>query len=141
MKTYEKVKAKFIAAASATDNDGPGPDSVPRDYSLGSIKCAFCNYKRECWKDADTTKAFFKTLPAKNWPKDIDRLGKNGADVELLIMDWQQLKNAEPKAKQIEQKILVAMDNLGVDKIRLTDGTVYGIKRLKNENKLERTKT
>lgn len=136
---YEYVKDKFLAVAIAIEND-IGPEAIEKEYVLGSIKCAFCNYKKECWPKNDATKDFWRSMPDKKWPKDLDRMGGDGIEIAEAIGEFVVAKASEPIAKAAEAKVLKLMQKAGVGKIRLTSGDVYEIKELKDSISLRRGK-
>lgn len=109
------------------------PESVPKDYMLGSSRCAFCPYAKECWGDADSLKEYFKTFPQKQWPVD-SKLLDDGLDDEIEALYGQyQVGVLEAAAKEeVEEKILKIMTDSGVEKIRFKNGDVYEAKYLKS---------
>jgi hypothetical protein len=134
----QKVIGKFqVALDAASVGDA---DMAPKDYVLGNIKCAFCKYTAECWPDANAQKAFFNTLPKKDWPKDTDRMGASGRELEELFEGYQAGAVAETEKARAEAKILKAMMDKGLSKIRLDNGDVYIAKRLKDSVVLRRSK-
>lgn len=56
------------------------PERITKEYVLGSMRCAFCQYKSTCWEE-DALKAYFKTFPKKQWPTDTDRMGDPGQEL------------------------------------------------------------
>jgi hypothetical protein len=127
---FDSVRDKFTRAANAITS-GAKPDSVPRDYALGSIKCAFCPFKKQCWgENTDALKAWFKTFPYKNWPVDTSKLGDTGTNLEDLFEAYKQIENSEKEKKRIESLICLEMSNAEVEKIKLEDGSVYEMKAL-----------
>jgi hypothetical protein len=134
----QKVIGKFQTALDAAAADDES--LAPRDYVLGSIKCAFCKYKAECWPANDPKKAFFNTLPKKDWPKDTDRMGPAGQEIEKLFESYSSASQAESEKARAETKILKQMMDKGVSKIRLDNGDVYIAKKLKDSVVLRRSK-
>ncbi len=136
---YDYVKDKFLAVAQVIE-EGKGPESVEKEFVLGSIKCAFCNYKRECWPKNDATKDFWRSMPDKKWPKDLSKMGETGLEIAEALGEFVVAKSSEPVAKKAEAKVLKLMQSAGVAKIRLTNGDVYEIKELKDSIQLRRSK-
>lgn len=132
---YEAVKTKFERSLKAAESGNV--ELAPRDFVLGSVKCAFCPYKRECWKDdgdgTDPLKAFFKTLPAKGWPQDVSRLdGATASRLTELYSEFKQTEEATEGKEVLEKKIIEQMINQGVRKIRFDDGRIYELKHYKS---------
>ncbi len=126
----QEIIEKDKAAALKVDTD-KSPEGVEREFTLGSIKCAFCNYKTTCWdlgKDGDPMKAFFKTLPDKKWPKDTNRLGDLGTELEEMFQRREiHLKSAN-HIDALDQEIIDKIKETGHTKIRLADGLIYELK-------------
>ena len=102
------------------------PSLAPKDYTLGSIKCAFCNYKRYCWPTDDSLKAYFATWPAKVWPENAD---------EILEMQYNLFKEANleaNKAEQFELELVRLLDEKQISKVRFKDGAIYELRFLKS---------
>jgi hypothetical protein len=136
---YEKTIGKFQTVVDAVDASNPA--LAPRDYTLGSIKCAFCKFKKECWgEDSDAQKEYFKTFPRKNWPTDTNRMGETGSALEELFDEFHKHEQSEKRKETIEQGILKVMLAEGIEKLRLPTGEIYAVNRLKHTIKLKRTK-
>ena len=126
---FEKVRTKFqIALDSAADKK---PELAPRDFTLGSIKCAFCAFKSQCRPDTDALKEFFRTLP-KAWPKDTDRLGTDGLELEGLFKKRGDKVEAAVGLSEIDDKIIAKMESIDTFKIRLPNKEIYFLKKLKS---------
>lgn len=137
---FEQVRDKFLSVSRAVES-GSGPASVPRDYALGSIKCAFCPFKKQCWgENTDALKAWFKTFPYREWPVDTNRLGDTGQNLEDLFEAYKQVENSEKEKKRIESLICLEMTNAEVEKIRLQDGSIYDLKALQSGLVIRRSK-
>jgi hypothetical protein len=139
---YNETIAKFQRVLDAVDQKQP--ELATKDQKFGSMKCAFCSFKKECWSEGDALKAFFKSLPPKAWPKDTDHLGDAGYALEELYGEFKQVQHAEEKKKQLEDDIIQVMAELGVSKIRFHDKEVYELKYLKSPREhveLRRSKT
>lgn len=141
-KLYDYVINKMQLAMDAVDQDNL--ELAPKEFQLGSIKCAFCNYKTTCWSDSDPLKAFFKALPPKRWPKDTNRLGDAGAVLEEIYADMKGQQVAMESFGKLENELLEALLEEEVDKVRFADGEVYEVKLLKSPREhfeLRRSKT
>jgi hypothetical protein len=138
LKLYQRVIAKMQGVITAVDTGNP--ELAPKEHMLGSLKCRFCPYSAHCWEGKDAKKAWIKTLPPKQWPKDTDRLGKAGQDIEKLFELYSAQDAAERDKKFTEQAILMLMEQKNVSKIRLEDGAVYEAKKLKDSVVLRRGK-
>jgi hypothetical protein len=143
---YLRIREKFEAAMAAAD--AGNPELAPRDYTLGTVKCAFCDFKKECWKDdpeeADPLKAYFRTLPRKYWATDVDRLP---ASAQLLLGElypkFKSAADAGDDAERLSASILKIILDAGVRKIKFPDGAVYEAKHYKSPKpriELKRTK-
>ena len=132
MEQFEILKSKFKQINSAVEQKKP--ELVKKDASLGSIRCAFCDYSKLCWND-DSLKSYFKTFPKKKWPDDVKNLPLDAELTEKLenyIDDWDEAKEASDELKHIEAKILTILTNCDTNKIRTANGEVYDIKYLKS---------
>lgn len=115
------------------------PERITKEYVLGSMRCAFCQYKSTCWEE-DALKAYFKTFPKKQWPTDTDRMGESGQELERLLFIYQEFERLDKKRDTIEQAVVKIMLEEKVDKIKLANKDVYMIKSLKDGIVLRRTK-
>lgn len=137
---FERTIAKFNEAIDAVEVN-KDPLRARKDYMLGSMKCAFCDFKKECWEKDDALKAFFRTLPKKYWPTDSEKLGEEGIVLEELFGQLESTLDLKREAAALEQEIAKRMIAINVRKIRLADQRVYEVKQLTNEIKLKRSKT
>ncbi len=129
---FEQVRDKFLEVSRAVESSA-GPTSVRRDYALGSIKCAFCPFKKQCWgENTDALKAWFKTFPYREWPVDTHKLGDTGQNLEDLFEAYKEIENSEKEKKCIERLICLEMTNAEVEKIKLADKSVYEMKALQS---------
>ncbi len=130
VKLYNQVRAKFEGVIQAVDLNKP--ELAPKDYMLGSMKCAFCPFKAQCWNE-NTLRAWFKTFGEKKWPTDLDRLPEDIAQqLVALFSDFTNLETVEKDKARVEEtitKLLVANE---VSKLRLPDGNVYEAVHLKS---------
>lgn len=119
----EMIKTKFeVAADAATKND---PKLAPKDYALGSMKCAFCPFQKECHGDADTLKEWFKTFPKKQWPVDFHKIKIQKKQLGEFYKELLYSTEASEAKELAEQEILRIMDANEVNKIKFEDGIIY----------------
>ncbi len=131
LKARDYVLNKFKSVADAI-NSGQGPEVVEKEAVLGSFKCAFCRFKDQCWPEADTKKAFFKTLPEKHWARDTNRLGEIGEKLEELYTQLAGIDHRIGQRAQIEEKICMILNSAKVNKVKFSDGSIYEMKFLKS---------
>lgn len=134
-KLAERTRQKFELATAAVR--GGDPAGAPRDFLLGSIKCAFCDYRRECWREEpgepDPLKSYFKTLPPKKWPTDLDRLDeKYASSLRALYSDFAKAQAETVNADALETQIIDVMVAAGVRKIKFDDGHIYELRHYKS---------
>lgn len=135
---YEKTVGKFQTVIDAVD---AGDEKLaPQDHVLGSIKCAFCPYAKQCWGNQDARKAFFATFPKKQWPTDTGRMGKVGDALEKLFVRYEEQSKQESAKKVTEQAILKLLLDEEIGKVRLPSGDIYEVKHLKDSIVLRRGK-
>lgn len=133
---YNGVETRFKNATKAAE--AGDVTLAKQEYSPGNVKCAFCSYKKDCWKDMDTMKAFFKTLPAKSWPKKAIELG----DSFVADLRWfHDLTDTSNMRTTLEEGLTKTMYDNKVYKVQLEyQGPVYELKVLKNSMYLKRSK-
>lgn len=129
-KVHDMIVAKMQTALNAVDQ--LDLELAPKDFNIGSIKCAFCNYKKNCWPEDDALKLFFKTLPAKRWPKDTSRLDLVGEELEALYDGYKIAVAASDSVGTFEEAILNVCSKHKIDKLRFSDGAIYEVKLLKS---------
>lgn len=112
-------------------------DEVPREFPLGSTRCAYCPFQKQCW-NADAKKALDDRFPQWHPPKDISKV----EDPELapLFNKFKELEDLDKDLQGLEEKILTKMSNHGIKKIRLESGEIFQVKVLKNSLALRRAK-
>ncbi len=129
---YEKTKAKFLKVAATVDQD-KSVEGLNKEYVLGSSKCGFCSFRKECWPEEDALKLYFKELPPKQWAKDLDRLPRAlQEELTPLFAEYHSMSSIPDKIESIEQSIVKALDKARVYKIRIKEDQIYRIKRLKS---------
>lgn len=129
---YEKTKTKFMKVQEVIDRE-KSIENLNKDYVLGSQKCGFCSFRKECWPDDEAMKLYFKTLPPKFWAKDIDRLPSDvQKELRPLFVEYSRQLTAAGDVEKTELDIVKILDKAKVYKIKLEDGMVYRTKRLKS---------
>ncbi len=126
---YDRTVNKFKNVIKAVDTNDIS--LAPKDHLLGSMKCAFCPFAKECWNE-DSLKAWFKTFPKKQWPTDTKRMGAVGGDIEKLMGSYEALAAQDASKDKLEQDILKLMVDAEVNKIKTNAGEVYEAKHLKS---------
>lgn len=136
-KLYDGVREKFQAAASAADVGNPM--LAKTDYTPNSMKCAFCSYAKECWpEELSVLKNWFKTLPAKRWPKDLKDLPE---DFEKDVRAYHEGLPVLDAQEELKERIIKYMYENKLQKIQLErGGPVYELKVFKNSMNLIRSK-
>lgn len=128
---YDYVILKMQTALNAADNNDP--TIAPKEFNLGSIKCAFCNYNKTCWSDADPLKAFFRTFPKKQWPTNITDLSdETAALAEELYADYKIAAGITDSAQKIEESLCALLAANEVSKVRFADGEIFEVRLLKS---------
>lgn len=122
---YDQVRDKFQLVDYLVNVEGEA-SLAPKDYALGSIKCAFCDYKKVCWPTEDSLKAYFATWPKKNWPE------KSDTELEAAYFDYKQAATQADKQQQYEQALVKLLDAKMIERVKFTDGAVYEVKFLKS---------
>lgn len=130
LELFEKIKHKFNLVNRLVNEHKV--EDIPRDAVLGSSRCAFCPYQKVCWEGEDARKAWYKTMPPKQWPKDTNRLGALGIVFEDLFSQYRAVNNVEKDKANIEERILKVMAEHKINKIKLDNGEVYELKWLKS---------
>ncbi len=123
LELYNNVRQKFQTALNAVA--GGDPEKAPRDFTLGSSKCAFCPYSKQCWQ-TDSKKAYFKTFPPKKWPVDVDLA------LSPLFEQYEAGLKEQDKLEQVEAEIVKQLVAAGIEKARLPNGHIYVVKELQS---------
>jgi hypothetical protein len=131
-KLYDYVIYKMQAALDAADHKEP--ERAEREFPLGSIKCAFCDYRKTCWPSDDPLRLYFKTLPPKQWPTDTSRLGDAGEVLEELHSAYKLALLALEDVNKLEQEMINVTLETEKSKIRFADGEIYEVKLYKSPN-------
>lgn len=105
-------------------------DDMVCDFPVGSMRHAFCNcHKIKSYADHDPLKMWYRSLPKKVWPKDIDDiLDIKRRELKKLFNDF----TSGTELVKAEKQIVEIMLEMKQPKIRLTNGHVYEIKYLKS---------
>lgn len=129
---YERTRAKFERVVATIDKD-KSPEALSKDYVLGSSKCGFCSFKKQCWPEDDALKAYFKTFPPKQWAKDLDRLPQTiQGELKGLFNQYEAAQAENDRAWFYEEQIVKILDKAKVYKVRLSESQIYRVKRLKS---------
>jgi hypothetical protein len=118
---YRATQDKFKLVAAAQS-----PSDLPRDHALGSIKCAYCPFKNECWNE-DALKAYWATWPKKKWPDDADD------ELNELYSRYKEVANSSKELSRLEKLIALDMEEKQIAKVKFEDGAIYELKNLKSE--------
>lgn len=128
MALFEKTRQKF-SLIQKTIHETSDPMQVPRDSFLGSFRCAFCPYKKQCWGADDALKAWFANFPRKTWPENI---GDISDDMLRPLFEQYEASGAEAKKQSdVESQICEILVNQEITKIRLDNGNIYEVKLYK----------
>lgn len=125
VKAAQYVQDKFNQVSVAVDKQDFS--AVPKEFMLGSMRCAFCPYSKECWGDDDSLRAWFNTFPKKGWPTDLER-----EDLVEKFLAYEKGLTAIENTQRIETQILKELSDLELKKVRLPNGNVYETKYLKS---------
>lgn len=120
---FESVRVKFQNALDAAVKD---PSEANRTFALGSVKCAFCPLASSCRPSEKVKQAHFGY---KKWPTDAKDLPER---VSELFADRQVLEQGVEELAALDQELLVLLESLGEKKVKLANGDVYEVKRLKS---------
>lgn len=111
------------------------PEAATKDYVLGSMKCAFCPYAKECWEGKNSLKEYFKTFPKKQWPVDI-----TDPTLVELFTQYEAMVGVNKTQETLEQNLVKSLTAQGLEKVRLPNGHIYEIKVYKTKIALKRGK-
>lgn len=133
LKVYQDLVAIDQNVVKVVD-ETKDPEKVARDYTLGSIKCAFCDFKTHCWgEELNPLKEYFAGLPDKKvWPKDTDRLAETGREIETLFAAKGNIEQASSGLNEVDQSIIKMMLDKKLKKVRLASGAVFELKTYKS---------
>lgn len=129
---YEDVVSKFTRVVDVVTRD-KSPESLKKDYTLGSSKCAYCRFNKQCWPKDDALRDHFKTLPPKWWSKKLEWLAPEVAEtLRKLFNDYEAVQQVSESLGATEEQIIKVMEQNKIGKIKLDDGKVYQTKKLKS---------
>ena len=134
---YQYVVEKFQDVKELAPKDA---ELVDKEFVHGSIKCAFCPYQTRCWPGIDSKQEFFNTFPKTKWPKKTAQLGDVGKTLEDLFESYQYGDEAAAIKSEAEAEIFLLMDKQKIQKLRLSDGSIYELKQLKSGLVIRRSK-
>lgn len=123
---YQATKDKFFRVHD-TVTQAP-PASVAEVVS--SLRCPVSSTCNFCWPD-EARKSYFATLPPKKWPKDTNRLGKLGTQIEELFQAYSEVQANVQAGEQVHDAIVKLMLDKDETKIKLENGEVWEAKFLK----------
>jgi hypothetical protein len=134
---FNKVKAKYtlIDKTIKTEKD---IEKIKRDFALGSMACAYCPYRADCYPEA-TKKQIFSGFPSKQWAQKIGEL-EGAPELREMFIEYGKASIEADKAALLEKQIMVEMQAHQVNKIKLDDGRVFEIKYLKDRAELRPSK-
>lgn len=137
---FERVQKKYNKVAKTVE-ETKSTEGLRKDYVFGSMKCGFCRFKNQCWPENDALKAYFATLPKKQWSKDLDRLPQNvQSELAPLFEEYHTYLDIPKKIDKIERDIVKILDQNKIYKLRLSKDHIYQVKRLKEGLVLRRSK-
>lgn len=129
MELFRQVEAKFNNIFKMVH--ARTPEAVVKESFLGSTRCAFCPYSKQCWPE-DALKAWYRTLPRKEWPDHIDSLGPVADVLRPMFAEWKLAEKADDKKQILENQILRVLVENKVDKIKLDEGEIFEVKYYKS---------
>lgn len=133
---YQEVEQRFKNATRAAEVGNV--ELAKQEFTPGNVKCGFCSYKKDCWKNVDTLKAFFKTLPNKSWPRKAIELGPR---FEERLKEYHSLTDRSNAKEAIEEELMKVMQDQKVWKVQTEyGGPVYELKVNKSSMYLKRSK-
>lgn len=123
---YDEVLEKFQTASICADKKKP--EDAPRDWWLGSMRCAFCPYQSDCWGGEDALRKYFNTLPRKKYPRAVAEFSK----LDNLFREIEELDRSQKKRAVLECEAIKVMTQHELKRIQLPNGHVYELKYLKS---------
>lgn len=138
---FDYVKEKFNEINVLVDKQEP--EKVEKEFFLGSIRCAFCPFSKECWGDEDALKSFFGNLPKKKkWPENLSSL-EHAEEIGGLFQTFETALKWGVEKEKTERRICELLTHAKVPRIRLPNNNIYEVKYLKTPKphyELRRTK-
>lgn len=112
---FEYVRSKFQYIYETVRTTGP--ESVPKEFALGSSRCRLCEYNERCWG---------KYTPAPSTSRVVGKLS-DGLDQALRAA-----QREHHVVKKVEEAVLNEMAQKNLTHIQTSDGLVYQRKFLKS---------
>lgn len=128
---YQQTKEKFLRVEHYVDVD-KDPTLAKKEFVLGSIKCAFCQFNKECWPEADALKEYFATWPKRKWPERTSDLGDVGDTLEDLYEQYYTTESAVSDLARIESELISVLEANKIQKVKFADDAVFELKFLKS---------
>lgn len=130
LSVYQATEEKFRRVDKIIE-ETKDPMKIKKDYTLGSIKCAFCSFSTQCHGGKNTLKEYFKTWPKKKWPTDSYKI-QDKVELEALYDKWTGAQESAEQQNQHETKIIEILDKAKVNKVKFSDGKIFDMKALKS---------
>lgn len=135
-----EIMDKFKQAILAADEGNPL--LARRTYTLGSIKCAFCDYKKHCWPEPtgpedDPLKLYFAGLPKKYWATKISTIRQRSPEIadelETLRSQLEDAEQASEKLDKISERMAtLLLQDAKAFKVKFEDGQVFAAREFKS---------
>lgn len=125
----EQIEKKFNDINQKVAKDQP--EKVVKDYNLGSARCAFCPYQKQCWPEVDANKAFFNKLKGKE-PVEVRQLGDLGNEIERCLSTLTDMEPSVDKRDSFKEQVVNFLLENKVYYFKLDNGRVYELKFLKS---------
>ncbi len=125
---YNKTKLRFSAIDEAAHQGKP--ELVAKEFSLGSLACAYCPYQKDCWPQA-TKREHFANAPGKDWATKVGQL-ENAAAVAALFERYMATEGGMAERARLEAELLIQLDGHGVQRVKLEGGEVFEAVTLKS---------
>lgn len=109
-----------------------------REFNLGSSKCAFCTYNKQCWgEDSDALKSYFKAAfpNKKQLPAKLDL----SDSLSKMIVEFALLEAKGKEQTRLKKEIIQECMKRGLDKVQV-GGLIYELKQLKTTIEFKRGK-
>ncbi len=126
---FKKTQAKFNAVHDAVTLQSELP-KLKRNLEFLDLKCPPVSLCRHCW-EAESLRAYYDTLPYKEWPKDTGFLGAVGKGLEEAYASYKEAQELSEQLTEHEQTLINAIEAARLTKVKFKDGAVYQIKLLK----------
>lgn len=135
-KLAKLVELRFKSAANAIAKGDPS--LAKQEFLLGSKKCAFCPYVKECWgvnENAAMSEMFKKEKLGKSkWPTQLE------GELAEVLNRYHELGETDREYKRLGDEVMAYMVQNNLDKVQTSKDTVYELKRYKTTMSLKRSK-